>query len=101
MKYHLQSHIDGKVPAYDSEFRIKHRNGTLIWVHDRGKIIKRDSDNNPQVLYGVRTEISDRKEIEEDLLNTIEQLSNERLRQGSALALQMLPIRQKASFWPI
>ncbi|HEX2959593.1 MAG TPA: PAS domain S-box protein [Chitinispirillaceae bacterium] len=77
--FQLQAHINGSKPLYDCEFRIKHKNGNLVWVHDRGKIIKRDAANNPQVLYGVRTEITDRKEMEEDLLNTIEQLSNERL----------------------
>jgi PAS domain S-box-containing protein len=82
MTNQLLAHIDGISTMYDCEFRIKHRDGNLIWVHDRGKIIKRDVNNNPQVLYGVRTEITDRKGMEEDLLNTIQQLSNERLRSG-------------------
>lgn len=79
LKTQLQAHIDGRKPQYECEFRIIHKNGNPIWVHDRGKVIKRDAGNNPQVIYGVRTEITDRKEMEADLLNTIEQLSNERL----------------------
>jgi PAS domain S-box-containing protein len=79
MKTQLQAHIDMRKPQYECEFRIMHKNGNLIWVHDRGKVIKRDAENNPLVIYGVRTEITDRKEMEADLLNTIEQLSNERL----------------------
>lgn len=98
VKHQLQAHIDRKSLAYDSEFRIRHSNGSLIWVHDRGKIIKRDNDGNPQVLYGVRTEISDRKGIEEDLLNTIEQLSNERLRSGKLTVAANAASQAKSDF---
>lgn len=98
VKHQLQAHIDGISPSYDTEFRIQHRNGSLIWVHDRGKIKKRDKDGNPQVFYGVRTEISDRKGIEEDLLNTIEQLSNERLRSGKLTVAANAASQAKSDF---
>jgi PAS domain S-box-containing protein len=94
----FNAHILGYTQFFDYEFRIRHKSGIHIWVHDRGKVIKRDANNSPQVISGVRTEISYRKEIEEDLLNTIEQLSNERIRSGKLTVAANAANQAKSDF---
>ena len=35
----VQNNIDGKTNHYESTHRIKHKNGSWVWIHDRGKTL--------------------------------------------------------------
>lgn len=63
----VNNHIDGKTDIYQSEHRILCKNGTYIWVLDRGIIVQRDEKGNALRLIGTHTDISDRKEYQEKI----------------------------------
>lgn len=41
------SHLSGETPAYEVEYRIRHKNGNWIWFYDRGVIYSYDRDGKP------------------------------------------------------
>ena len=52
---------------YDCECRMKHRDGSWVWVHDRGKVIEWGTDGKPVRMVGTHTDITERKQAEEAL----------------------------------
>ncbi|WP_231505957.1 PAS domain S-box protein [Planktothrix serta] len=55
------------------EYRFQHQDGTYHWMYDQAKLI-RDSEGNPLEIVGYWIDISDRKQAEERLKTTYEQL---------------------------
>lgn len=70
----LNEHLEGKTKSYEAEFRMLHKNGSLIWVLDKGKVIDRDNNGNPIRITGTHLDITNRKEAEESLKTTQRQL---------------------------
>lgn len=61
---HLRNHTD----RYESTYRIRHKNGYWVWVHDLGKVIQRDAINNkPLRMVGIRRNIDEEKHAAERL----------------------------------
>jgi PAS domain S-box-containing protein len=60
----LTSHLAGRVPVFECEWRMKHRDGSWIWVLDRGRVVESDTDGHPVRMTGVKLDISRRKEAE-------------------------------------
>jgi PAS domain S-box-containing protein len=48
----LERHFSGKFPYYDFEYRMKHKDGYWVWVHDRGRDITRTNDEKPLMMFG-------------------------------------------------
>jgi PAS domain S-box-containing protein len=65
----LQDHFEGKYEFYDTEFRMRHKNGRIIWVHDKGKVEKWTEDGKPLIMYGTHQDITERKTSELALKN--------------------------------
>jgi PAS domain S-box-containing protein len=63
----LQSHIEGKSELYECEHRLRHKNGSWIWVLDKGKVIRRDAGGRPLFAAGTHLDITRRKQAEEAL----------------------------------
>lgn len=63
----IKSHIEGTTDYYELECRLLHKNGSWIWVLDRGKIMMRDKSNKPLKMYGTHIDITLRKNAEEAL----------------------------------
>ncbi len=53
--------------GYTSEFRLRHRDGTWVWILSRGKVMRRDLAGFPLLVVGTNTNISKRKLAEEAL----------------------------------
>ncbi len=74
----LSNYIEGKIPKYDIEFKMLHKNGEYIHILARGKIIKNDN-NVPIRMIGTHTDITKRKRLQEDIAlffsNSIELVS--------------------------
>ena len=66
----LERHFAGALPYYNYDCRIKHKDGSWIWVNDRGRVITRTADGKPLMMYGTHTDITDRKRAEESLLES-------------------------------
>lgn len=63
----LKRHFAGELEYYESEMRMRHRNGEWMWILDRGKVIKWDNDRKPLIMSGMHADINERKQIEEKL----------------------------------
>lgn len=57
----LNEHLHGLRARYDTEYRLKNRNGHYIWVHDRGRVCKRDDQSSPTHAVGMVQNITDQK----------------------------------------
>nr|WP_321466623.1 PAS domain S-box protein [uncultured Desulfobulbus sp.] len=72
----LEKHILGQSPDFTHEFRLRHKHGHWVWIYSSGRIIRRMSDGEPFIMYGIHIDITDRIRIEESL-----QQANEHLEQ--------------------
>lgn len=54
---------------YQTEHRLRHRDGRWIWVLDRGKIVERHADGKPRRVVGIHTDITRLKQAEQALLD--------------------------------
>lgn len=61
-----------EIEYYNDEYRMKHKNGSWVWVHDSGKIISWTEDGKPLVISGTHTDITERKRAEEALKDSEE-----------------------------
>ena len=59
----LESHLKGDTPAYETEHRLRHKEGHWVWVLDRGKVVVRDEQGNPQRAAGTHLDISNHKRL--------------------------------------
>lgn len=64
---------------YESEARMRHKNGSFIWILDRGKIVKWDKDGNPELMVGSHIEITKLKEISHKLYKAIEESEKQKI----------------------
>ena len=64
----LTPHLRGRTPFYTSEHRMRCKDGSYLWIHDRGKVMSRGPDNEPLRIVGTHTDISDRKRADDALL---------------------------------
>ena len=60
--------------GYNLEFRMRHREGSWIWVLGRGNVVERDGKGRARVLSGTNTDITDRKQAEEERARLLAQL---------------------------
>ncbi len=62
----IASHLDGRMPHFESEYRIMHRDGAYRWVISRGLAV-RDPGGQAYRMAGSLTDITSRKKTEEQL----------------------------------
>ena len=67
-------HFNGELPYYNAECRLKHKNGHWVWIQDRGRVVTFTEDGKPLMMLGAYTDISDRKQTEEELTQLNEAL---------------------------
>jgi PAS domain S-box-containing protein len=83
----LEQHFMGKLPYFECEIRMKHKNGNWIWILDKGKVVRWTDDGKPLKMYGTHTDITKTKEAQEQLLQSKEFINN---------VLDTIPVRV---FW--
>ncbi|TVM05285.1 MAG: PAS domain S-box protein [Halomonas sp.] len=81
----LNEHFAGKRDAYDVEVRMHHRDGSWIWVQDRGRVVSWDEKGKPLWMAGTHSDITARKTAE-----TQAQVAMEQTRRHAALLPGML-----------
>jgi diguanylate cyclase (GGDEF)-like protein/PAS domain S-box-containing protein len=77
------AHLNGKTPFYNTEYRMKRKNGGYIWFNIRGKALK-DSNGNNIRFAGSLIDISERKDYENRLQDSYKELesANEELKEA-------------------
>ncbi|MGB3207157.1 MAG: EAL domain-containing protein [Crinalium sp.] len=68
VKAELAAHIEGVTPRFESECQILHKDGTYRWVLSQGIAVK-NADGKTYRMVGSQTDISRRKEVEEQLIH--------------------------------
>ncbi len=63
----MQKHFNGELDYYESECRMKHKNGHWVWVLDKGKVISWTDEGTPQWMFGTHIDITKQKEVEQRL----------------------------------
>ena len=61
----IEAHIAGKAPQYESEFRVRHADGSYRWVRARGLCL-RDANGEPLRMAGSVSDIDARRRAEEE-----------------------------------
>lgn len=62
----MSAHLEGGAPTFECEYRLEHRDGSYCWMEARGLAV-RDEDDRPLRMVGTQIDISERKELEEQL----------------------------------
>ena len=70
MYRNLEVHFRGDTDFYENEHRLKHASGSWVWILDKGKVIDRDENGRAVRVSGTHLDISNRKLIEEQLVNS-------------------------------
>lgn len=67
----LNEHLLGKTPSYNATFRMRHENGTWVWVESYGKTVESDYKNEAIRIAGIHRDITDKmlKELKERKLS--------------------------------
>lgn len=64
----LADHLAGRTPHFESEHRLRHKDGEYRWMLSRGLVV-RNGNGEATRLAGSQTDITTRKQIEEQLLH--------------------------------
>ncbi|MGY4538635.1 PAS domain S-box-containing protein [Mucilaginibacter sp. UYNi724] len=76
----VRSYIKGKTDVYSNQHRVLCKDGTYKWVLDRAKVIEYDKDNKPTRIIGTHTDITDQKQQEQHLRETLDVVSGQNSR---------------------
>jgi len=68
----FQECVDGKIDEYNLEQRIRHKDGSWIWVKDTVKVAERDENSTALLIYGVSLNITQYKKLESVLESHVE-----------------------------
>gem|GEM_PF-191223 len=71
----LQAHFDGQTPIYSCEHRLLCKDGSYLWVLDRGKVVERNSAGKPKRMVGLHSDISESKRLHAEALEREESFS--------------------------
>ncbi len=66
----LKNHLEGNSDQYTAEYRLLTKNRDWKWILDSGKVVERDENGKPMRAVGTHLDISQRKMIEEQILQS-------------------------------
>jgi len=64
----LIDYIEGRNTQYNLELRLRCKDGNYKWILCRGTVVERNEHGEPMRLIGIHSDISQRKQAEQDLL---------------------------------
>ncbi|MDR2301276.1 MAG: PAS domain-containing protein [Deltaproteobacteria bacterium] len=70
----VEDHCNALTSRYVSDFRMRHRNGSIIWAQDRGRVVEHDKDGRALRLMGVMLDVTKLKHTEQTLEEKNDQL---------------------------
>lgn len=63
----LKDHFAELLPLHEVELRLRCKDGLYKWILCRGSVVERDKERNPVRMIGIHTDITKRKELEEEI----------------------------------
>ena len=63
----LQKHFARETEFYSCESRMKHKNGSWVWIRDTGRVVEWTADGQPLMMFGVHVDITAEKQRSEQL----------------------------------
>jgi len=63
----FEDHVNGKSDYYQAVHRMIHKDGSVTWVSDRGRIVERKADGTPLRIMGTHMDITQEKRYEQEL----------------------------------
>ncbi|MDB5998650.1 MAG: hypothetical protein JWP52_349 [Rhizobacter sp.] len=54
----LHRHLRGETPVYQGEYRMRHRDGHDLWIHNRGQVVSRTADGRARRLVGTVSDVT-------------------------------------------
>ncbi|MDR3204430.1 MAG: PAS domain-containing protein, partial [Deltaproteobacteria bacterium] len=70
----LKEHCLGLTPFYETVVRMRHSNGSLVWILERGQVTEWDVNGRPKRLLAVMLNVTRQKEIEQVLAERNDQM---------------------------
>ncbi|MEF7615975.1 ATP-binding protein [Aquincola sp. MAHUQ-54] len=65
----LRAYQHGEAPAYEIDYRMRHRDGHELWIRDRGQIVARRADGSALRMVGTQSDITRQRSTEAALRN--------------------------------
>ena len=90
----LREHLDGKTPSAGVELRMSCRDGSWKWMLGRGMVVGRDADGKPLRLVGTISDITERKQAEIALTESLHEMEKKELSKTRFLAAAGHDMRQ-------
>ena len=66
----MEMHFTFGTEFYEYEYRMKHKDGHWVWILDHAKVISQTADGKPLWVYGIHMDITERKIIEQALIDS-------------------------------
>ena len=57
----LARHVNGEIPMYEGEVRVRHKDGRWLWIQNRAKVVERRPDGAALRIVGVNLNITESK----------------------------------------
>ncbi len=70
----ILKHFAGDLYHYQSEIRMKHKNGNWVWILNQGRVVEREPDRSPLRMVGTTQDITERVQAREEIQEFAEQL---------------------------
>ncbi|MFW6001271.1 MAG: PAS domain S-box protein [Halanaerobium sp.] len=71
-----EKHFAGDIEEYNIEIRMKHKDGSWIWMNHRGKVINWSENNKPLKMVGIYLDITENKKREKEIRVLAEAMKN-------------------------
>ena len=72
----LEDYLENKTPVYEVELRLQCKDKSYKWVLCRGTVVEHSNDGKPLRMIGIHSDITKRKEAEQNLINAREEADN-------------------------
>ena len=105
----LARHLDESTAHYEAEYRLRNGAGDWRWIHDRGRVVERDSERRALRMIGMQTDVTDRRAAEaalvrerERALVTLASIADAVITTDSRGIVEYLnPVAEHLTGWPL
>jgi len=68
----LSNYFAGRNPIFDVIYRLKHKNGSWVWINAIGQLLNRDEFGNPKTMFGIHLDVTIREQAIQKLTQSEE-----------------------------